>query len=89
MSCTRQRARPAGLATRGCGSGAAGPGFQPFAAASAAIGQGSAGAVPPPAVPGQMGRTQTGPYEVRSSTMGIMTVSVRAGCETGPVNSTM
>jgi len=33
--------------------------------------------------------TQTGPYRVRSSTMGIMTVSVRAGCETGPVNSTV
>ena len=61
----------------------------PFTAASAVIGQGSAGAVPPPAVPGQMGRTQTGPYEVRSSTMGIMTVSMRAGCETGPVNSTV
>ena len=33
-------------------------------------------------------RTQTGPYRVRSSTMGIMTVRVRAGCGTGPVNST-
>src|ERR1039457_5720938 len=28
----------------------------------------------------------TGPHRVRYSTMGIMTVSVRAGCETGPVN---
>jgi acetyl/propionyl-CoA carboxylase alpha subunit/acetyl-CoA carboxylase carboxyltransferase component len=34
-------------------------------------------------------RAQTGPYRVRSSTMGIMTVSVRAGCGTGPVNSTV
>jgi hypothetical protein len=32
---------------------------------------------------------QSGSYMVRSSTMGIMMVSVRVGCETGPVNSTV
>jgi hypothetical protein len=32
---------------------------------------------------------QIGPYTVRSSTMGTITVSVRAGCATGPVNSTL
>jgi hypothetical protein len=63
-------------------------GLQFFPTANAATGQGREGQ----SVTGEAGpdrRTQKGPYRVRSSTIGIMTVSVRAGCGTEPMNSTV